>query len=304
MHGDGAVLTTGGQQPRPRPVLSAGLILLAVGAVAAGLGAWTANALLRDEVRFAHVLSGALVREPVRSEAAPDLAADLADLAGDALATGPGAGPSAATRRDLEAVATRVVAGPAFDAQLEPLIRALSAWAVSGREDASDATNVLWDTYVGEVERTHPTVGMQLRAALPAREDIERAIAADAATSLPAPVARTAGLRRTLRWLPIATGICFILGVGAAVAAAVLSRGSGRLVAAAAVLPALVVLVAWALSRGPGSWAFITHEVAAAALPACGGAVAAGFAALVVASRRLDVLSPPPAPGPRRARPW
>lgn len=77
-----------------RPVIAVALALVAIGAVMAGQLVWTANALLRDEERFAHVVHGTLIREPVRGKATPDLATELADTAFEALRDAQGPHPA------------------------------------------------------------------------------------------------------------------------------------------------------------------------------------------------------------------
>ena len=278
--------------------MAAALAMLAAVGVSAGQLLWTANALLRDETRFTHVLHGALVREPLRSEAAPDLAEDLADIAVANVETMEVVEVTATLRRELRAVADRVVAGPAFDAQIEPFSTAMGRWAVTGREAMdAPATLVLWDAYIGEVAQTHPQVAQRL-ASLPKPEDV-RDPAADSPTAQLDERARTrlgpqsdeVGLRQALRWLPAAVLLCYLVAVAAAVGAVVAGRGTGRIIALLVALPAAATLVAWAVSTGPGSWAFAAHAAAQAALPACAVSAAVAVAAVIMGSRRSAELA-------------
>ena len=283
-----------------RPVIAAVLMLVAVSAVSAGQLVWTANALLRDEERFAHVVHGTLIREPVRGEAAAGLATDLADTAFEALRNSPGPAPGPAGRAELNAVAMKVVAGPAFDEQLEPIVDAVAAWAVSGRKDtAALETVVVWGAYKAELSQTRPELAERLEA-LPTPDEVREHLAAETQEAVPEP-GGTQGLRVQLRWLPLGVLLCYAVALAAAVGAVMVGRSSGRIIAAAILLPALVTAAAWALSTGPGSWMFLLRAATRAALPGCALTAMVALAALLIGTRRPMSVAPvgPPRAGPR-----
>ena len=266
--------------------------MLAILAVTAGQLAWTANTVLRDEARFTQVVHGALVREPLRSEAAPDLAEDLADIAIANVETMEGVEVTSALRRELRAVADRVVAGPAFDAQIEPFSTAMGRWAVTGREEMdAPATLVLWDAYLAELRQTHPQVAQRL-ASLPQPGDVRDAVEGSPTAQLDerartrlGPESAEVGLQRALRGLPVVVLLCYLVAVAAAVGTVVAGRGSGRVIALLVALPAIATVIVWALSSGPGSWSFVVHAAAQAALPACAVTAAVALAPLIMGSR-------------------